>query len=359
MRRLVGLAVFALAGVGAWSSAAPAAPAAGPAGTAGPAGGAEIAYVTGTARSQPSVWVAGASGGDARRLADGDEPLLAPDGDTVAASDLGSTGSALSLYPAGGVGSAASYFSIADVSANALAWSPDSRYLAVSLAGDNAPSISGYGLAIIDTETGTEKTIATGVIYGASFAPGASDMLVYARASSLSASAGTNIYTVAADGTGTEQITTNGRSADPVWGVRGIAFDQARPRREGPLDQIWLMQPHGTGRRQITRIAVGPLESGLAPLAFSADGTRLAAEFEGEDTGIGYSVSLLTGRATQLKVGNEAVSAWGISRDGRSILISVGGFEQPANRGKIEAIPFSGGHPTLLVAHGDFPSWDR
>ncbi len=245
------------------------------------------------------------------------------------------------------------------MTANALAWSPDSRYLAVALSGVNLPSLTGYGLAIIDTKTGTEKVITNGVIYGASFAPGASDELVYARASSMSATAATNLFTVAANGTGMKQVTTDGRSANPVWGKRGIAFDheQLRPGY-APLAQIWLTQPNGSDRRQITHTSVGLLVEGLVPLGFSTDGTRLAAEFEGQDTSIGYSVSILTGHSTQLKVGNLAVSAWGISRSGRSVLISVGGFMQPPSQGKIEQIPFSGGHPTLLIAHGDFPSWN-
>jgi hypothetical protein len=330
---------------------------------AAPAGGVavsgvSIAYLTGSAESLPSVWSAGAGGGSARRLGPGDAPLLSPSGETVAASDIGSSGSALTLYPANG-GAPTGYFNIVHVSATALAWSPDSRYLAVALTGNNAPSLSGYGLAIIDTLTGTEQTIASGAIYGASFAPGSADTLAYARATSLSVTAAANIYTVGADGTATKQITIDGRSADPVWGTRGIAFDHEQFRKGyAPLDQIWLMRANGSGRKQITHTHVSLLASGLAPLAFSADGTRLAAEFEGEDMSIGYSVSVLTGRATELTVGNASVSAWGISRDGRSILVTVGGFEQPPNRGKIEEIPFSGGHPTLLIAHGGFPSWN-
>ena len=317
-----------------------------------------IAYVTGSARSLPSVWVADASGGSARRLGNGDAPLLSPNGQTVAWSDIGLSGPALTLYPANG-GAGTGYLNIVHANATALAWSPDSRYLAVALTGNNAPSLSGYGLAIIDTETGTERMIATGAIYGASFAPGAADTLAYARASSLSGTAATNIYTVAADGSGTQQITTDGRSADPVWGTRGIAFDHERLRKNyAPLDQIWLMQPNGRGRKQITHTKVGLLVVGLVPLAYSAGGTRLVAEFEGEDTSTGYTVSILTGHATQLKVGNESVTAWGISRDGRSVLIAVGGFEAPESQGKIEEIPFSGGHPTLLIAHGNFPSWN-
>ena len=44
-----------------------------------------IAYVTETARSLPSAWIAGAAGQEAKRLGPGDEPLLAPDGQWVAA----------------------------------------------------------------------------------------------------------------------------------------------------------------------------------------------------------------------------------------------------------------------------------
>ena len=144
-----------------------------------------IAYVTGGGAGLPSVSVADSSGGNARKLGRGTGPLLSPNGLTVAASDVGSSAHALTLYPATG-GTATGYFTAA-TAASAVAWSPDSRYLAVELTGENAPSISGYGLAIIDTETGIEHVIANGVIYGASFAPGTSDTLVYARAPSLRA----------------------------------------------------------------------------------------------------------------------------------------------------------------------------
>jgi hypothetical protein len=173
----------------------------------------------------------------------------------------------------------------------------------------------------------------------------------------LSARARSNLYTVGADGTGTTQITSDGRSADPVWGARGIVFDRERLRTPSPpIDQIWLMQPDGTGARQITHTHAGLFADGLVPIAVSADGTRLAAEFGGEDTSVGYSVSLLTGHATDLAVAHGSVSAWGISRDGRSVLITV---RESRAAVKIETIPFSGGHPTPLIAHGDYPSWDQ
>ncbi|MDQ6807283.1 MAG: hypothetical protein M3065_20535 [Actinomycetota bacterium] len=92
--------------------------------------------------------------------------------------------------------------------------------------------------------------------------------------------------------TGSPGITSDGRSADPVWGTRGAVFDHKRFRKgDAPIAQIWLMQANGGGRRQITHKRVGLLVKGLVPITFSADGTRLAAEFEGQDTSFGYSVS--------------------------------------------------------------------
>src|ERR1700749_4415544 len=71
-----------------------------------------IAYVLGGPRSEPTVWIADGTGGNGRKLGQGDGPALSPDGQTVALSDLGSTGPAISLYPASG-GPPTWYFSVA------------------------------------------------------------------------------------------------------------------------------------------------------------------------------------------------------------------------------------------------------
>ena len=98
------------------------------------AGGAEarsaLTYVTGSMNE--TVWIARANGEQAHRLGHGSQPLLAPSGSTVAASATGS-GAALLVY---GLGSPTRrYFKLSKVEAVALAWSPDSRYLAVELTG--------------------------------------------------------------------------------------------------------------------------------------------------------------------------------------------------------------------------------
>jgi hypothetical protein len=53
------------------------------------------------------------------------------------------------------------------------------------------------------------------------------------------------------------------------------------------------------------------------------------------------------------------VTPWGISRDGKRVLVDVGGFEGPANAGKVESLSFAGGSPTILAQHGNVPSWDQ
>src|SRR5271167_3198037 len=89
---------LALAGVGAAATG-------GAPGAAGASAAAQIAYATATATSPPAVWVAQADGRGQRRLGAGDEPLLAPDGQSVAASVFGNGGDsehgpALALYSA-------------------------------------------------------------------------------------------------------------------------------------------------------------------------------------------------------------------------------------------------------------------
>jgi len=98
-----------------------------------------LAYVTGTAHSpSPLVWIAAASGLEPKPLGPGGEPLLAPDGQVVAAALFGATanseeaGPSLAIYSASGA-PATEYLSLATVTSTPLAWSPDSRYLAVAL----------------------------------------------------------------------------------------------------------------------------------------------------------------------------------------------------------------------------------
>jgi Tol biopolymer transport system component len=321
-----------------------------------------VAYVTGGQTGAFHVWVADTTGGNARELGIGDQPVVSPNGRMVVDSS-DSNGYAITVYRTS-TGAARSYFSLKKVTSFSmpLAWSSDSRYVAVALSPNDLETAA---LAIIDTRTGRAKVIEKGtVVHGASFAPAGSDQLAYAGDTrSLSLGSPTNIFTVTPNGTTRRQLTTDGQSLNPVWGRLGIAFDRERTPATGysPLYQIWFMRSNGSHREQITHTHVGlpHLIHGLVPLALSADGSRLAAELEGQDTSRGYAVSILTRRSTQLEASGHSVTAWGISRDGRSILVDVGLLFGAPDQSSIEQIPFFGGAGTPLIAQGDDPSWNR
>jgi hypothetical protein len=321
-----------------------------------------LAYVKGTERSAPTVWVAGANG--SRRLGTGLAPLLAPDGEAVAASAFGTTtgtqdtGPALVVYSTTGAATTR-YLNLAVATAQPLAWSPDSRYLAVALQSTSVNE-SGSGLAVIDTSTGTVTTIATGQVNGASFAPDGSDRIVYGLAPSLEINAPVNLYVAQPNGSGTQALTRDGRSLNPVWGPKWIAYDKERLRPNwAPRYDIWLRSASSSAVRKLTNVPADKLVVGLVPLAFSANGTRLLSEFEGQDTSVAWTVRVPSGRARQVRVGNQSVVGDGISRNGATLLVDLGSFESPPSSGRVATIPFTGGRPKVLVTHGAQASWNR
>jgi hypothetical protein len=338
------------------------------AGAVGAAMQPRLAYVTQTANAfAPKVWLASANGGEAKLLGLGELPLIAPDGQQVAVSLLGTvsgvqeTGPALGLYPASGA-PIVDYLHLEEGFATPLAWSADSRYLAVDVQSTGVTDTAAHSsLDVIDTQSGTVTRIVKGVIYGASFAPstGPGDRLVFAMSRSLSPLASTNLYTSEPEGADLHRLTSDGHSLDPVWGPRYIAYDHERMRKLSPEYQIWLDTPGGALARRLTHIPVGPLVQGLVPLAFSVEGEKLVAELEGEDTSDAYAVNVATGRVHQVEgARGESVMAAGISSDGRALLIDEGAFEQPSARARISTIPFAGGHPTVLVRHASMASWN-
>jgi hypothetical protein len=326
---------------------------------------ARLTYLTETATSTPKVWIASLSGSERTLLGPGQQPLLAPNGQSVAAGLFGTVigaqerGPSMAIYPATG-GAPTTYLNLATATATPLAWSPDSRYLAVSLQSTSVNDSGKLsGLAVIDTTTGAVTTIAHGQIYGASFAQDGSDRIAYGRAPSQLLAAPTNVYVSAPDGTGLRALSSDGHSLNPVWGPRYIAYDRERLRSEAPEYQIWLASPSGGHVRKLTHVRVGSLVDGLVALAFSAGGSRLLAEFEGQDTSGAYAVNVASGRAREVTVRGHAVQGAGISSDGSTLLIDENAFEQAPSNGRVATIPFAGGKRSkVLVAHASQGSWN-
>jgi hypothetical protein len=324
----------------------------------------KLAYVTESASGTSKVWLAAADGSDAKLLGLGQQPLLAPGGESVAVALFGTVvgdqeqGPSLGIYPSSGA-PIADYLSLETAVATPVAWSPDSRYLAVVLQSNGTNDIADdSGLDVIDTQTGVVTTIAHGEVYGVSFARDGSDKLVFGLSHSELFTGSVNLYTSEADGAGLRRITSDGHSLFPVWGPEYIAYDRERGRHLSPEYQIWLATPAGVRVRKLTHIAVGSLEQGLVPLAFSAGGSRLLAELEGEDTSNAYAVSVGSGRARAVTVHGQTVQAAGISGDGSTLLVDAGSFEQAPSSGHVDTIPFAGGRAKVLVAHGAQASWN-
>lgn len=316
--------------------------------------------------SHETAWLAGRAGGrtGARRLGPATGALLAPDGQLVAVSNLTfnhQERSALTLYSSSGALVASVFKDATSYLATPVAWSGDSRYLAVSLLATDRSSPYPTGLYTVDVTTGTVAPVAHGYIYGASFSPTASspDQLVYGLAHSQSYNASINLYTAAADGTGsTTQLTRNGRSLNPVWATSGIVFDHERIRGHN-APEYQIMVRRGGRTTTITHSHPNKLVEGLVPIAVSANGHRLLAMYRGQDTAFAWTVDLVTHRARVLKIHGQLVFPDGISRDGRRVLVDYGDFEGPPSAGTVYSIGFSGGHATPLVRHAGGASWNQ
>jgi Tol biopolymer transport system component len=315
----------------------------------------------------PQVWVANDGGGQAHRLLAGGNPRVSPDGKIVALSHQGKGRNAqpeLVLAPADG---SAPPTVLAKGWRNpyVFAWSPESKSVAAVL----GPELGRQRLALIDTVTGAQTTIARGYFNGVSFAPGGG-MLVYGRAASESFPPRSDVYTYDIRLPGmpgaqapqlTQRLTTDRRSGYPLWTVNdGIVFVRqlgARKRRYVPKNELFRMNLAGERVRRLTHSKVGPLAQGLFPTAGSTKGRRLLTQFEGQDLSYAVTVNGRTGAQRPLVNATEqGVIGAGISADGRFVLAATGGFE-PGPRHNVVRIPWGGGRQRILARHAFEPSW--
>lgn len=303
---------------------------------------AQLAYVTGNSTSPLTVWVAGTKGQNATTVAQGEEPALSPNGQLVAFTSFTTNGQSVLVYSVSGA-----LLARFPGAQGPLTFSSSSRYLAMRKG----------GLQVADLQAGTVTQIATGDLQGVSFQPGSS-RLVYGLSRTQQLSSPVNLYTVNPNGTSRKQLTRNGRSTNPVWGSGGIAFDRVtyRGTTAAPVVQIYLLS--GGRVRQITKLKVPKLLSGLVPMAIASDGVHMVAAYTGEDTDQAWTVNLKTKALKRLAAGKKYVTPYGISRNGKRVLVSLGGFEGPPN-GSVATIPFSGGKATVLVNRAGDPSWNQ
>jgi Tol biopolymer transport system component len=239
-----------------------------------------------------------------------------------------------------------------------LAFSPDSTKLAAL----RGPEVGTHRLVVVDLSTGAQRIVARGAFSGFSFSPDGGE-LVYARAPRDEYPLRSDVYRVSASGGKATQLTKDHRSQDPLWGPDGkVVFVKqlgARQRRYGPKNELFTMSSNGTRVRRLTHTTVDPLLLGLFPTEWSADGSRLLAEFEGQDTSYAVAVNPRTGaqRPIDKPVERGFVGA-ALSDDGTTVLGSTGGFE-PGPGHNVATIPYAGGKVKILVRNAFEPDWNR
>jgi len=137
-----------------------------------------------------------------------------------------------------------------------------------------------------------------------------------------------------------------------------IVFSRSRkPARsnDAPKQDLYLMKPARTDFRRLTFTNPGYLLAGLTPVAWSAGGRRLLAEFGGQDTSYAETVNPSTGHVRRVGTAAQGLIGYGLSHDGRWILATTGGPD-PSDSNVVR-IPYGGGKLRVLARHARRPDW--
>jgi hypothetical protein len=303
----------------------------------------------------PSVYVSNDNGSGVRKVGPGYSPHVSPDGASVAYFHEGK-GHRAELVVAPTAGGPGKTLLVGWRETFYLAWAPNSETIAALSGGE----LGKRKLVLITVATGKQRTIASGYFGGFGFSPEGNE-LVYSKSSSEKYPPRSDVYRVSAAGTGTVALTHDHRSLDPLWGPRGqivfVKLLDAKSRKYGPKNELYLMNERGKGVKRLTHTSVDPLLQGLFPTAWSGDGKRILAEFEGQDTSYAVGVNARTGAQKPVgKAGETGFVGTALSSDGRFVLGFEGGFD-PGNRHTVVRIPFTGGKPKVLVRNASEPDW--
>lgn len=314
---------------------------------------ATLTYVKGTAK--PVVYTASDNGKSPHRIGPGRSPKVSPDGELVAFEREGKNRE-LKLAAADGS-------SIRTLLKNlrggySIVFSPDSTMIAAL----RGPELGKQKLVVVDVESGAILTVASGYFSGVSFSP-EGDELVYAKAGSENYPPRSDVYRYAIASGATKRLTKDHNSLSPLWGPTGkIVFVKqlgAKQRKYGPKNELYLMNPDGSGVKRLTHTKVGALLQGLYPTQWSDNGSRLLTEFGGQDTSYAVAVDPKTGSQHPVyKAGETIFVGTALSGDGTTVLGFVGGYE-PGPKHNVVTVPYTGGKPKTLVKQAFEPDWSR
>jgi Tol biopolymer transport system component len=305
----------------------------------------------------PSVFVAGDNGKGAKKVDSGRSPRLTPDGLSVVYLHEG-PGHAQEMKIAPLAGGPTRTLLAGWQEASELAISPDSTTVAALRGGE----LGKRKLVLIDVASGAQRVLSSGYFSGFSFSPDGTE-LVFAKSSGSSEKfpPRSDVFRVASAGGKAVAITTDHNAADPLWGPTGkivfVKYLDANKRKYGPKTELYLMNPQGKQVKRLTHTNVDPLLVGLFPTEWSADGKRLLAEFEGQDTSYAVTVNPTSGAQKAInKTGDGGFVGTALSADGKTVLGFSGGFEPGPNH-DVGTVPATGGKLKVLVKNGFEPDW--
>jgi len=319
---------------------------------------------------EKGIWIADADGSNARLFVPGGgSPSISPDGKLVAYWHYcdGSSADCDNTYVVSTEPGAKARALMAGVG-TPIRWSPDSTRIVTTLSRDTEKD----ELVSVDVASGKEATLARGQFWGWSISPDGTKIvfaLAHGQASGEPRFPIIDLDVADVDGRGDPKpITSTGDSAYPVWGPRSIAFTklvpvkQPSPNTEFARNEIWRIQPDGTGRTTIS----GPLPErfvkgfwhciGLEPIDWSDDGSTLLSAVDCEGIGQSVAVDPQTGAIRSLGEGTFTV---GLSEDGQFALVQWGDERVGDENVRVLIYPYAGGKPKVVAKGAVAPTWNR
>ncbi|HYQ78462.1 MAG TPA: hypothetical protein VEP91_05045 [Solirubrobacterales bacterium] len=326
------------------------------------AAGATLAYVKNPFNA--TVYVANDDGSGARKVETGHNPRVAPDGLSVAYLHEGPKfAQELKLAPVTGGPGKTLMKNVRE--ASYVTWSPDSKTIAAL----RGPELGKRKLVLIDVATGRQSVVATGFFSGFSFSPDGRE-IAFAVAQKEKFPPRSDVFHFPVPVPGgislllpPMPLTKDHNSSQPLWGPQKIVFVKAvggKQRRYGGKNELFLMNPDGKGVKRLTHTKVDPLLQGLFPTEWSADGSRLLTEFQGQDVSYAVTVNPKTGAQRPVAgTGETGFVGTDLSSDGKLVLGFNGGFDPGLKNHKVQTVPYGGGKPKTLVKEAFEPSWNR
>jgi hypothetical protein len=309
---------------------------------------ATLVYVKAAGDVDTRVWVARDDGTQPRKVGMGHSPKVSDDGRWIAWIQPGTTDQLM--------------MRLADRSRKARVvarssfvgefhFAPDSKSLGYVLS---------RRLFVYDIREREEARVASGVIRGFSFSPDSMSIVFGTAGRNDAADAPSDLYSVQLEDSSRFRITRDRKSLNPLWGPSGIVHDRFSARSgDAPTYNLFEIQPDGGSLRRITKLRVPTLMSGLVPLELSANGSRMLAEFIGQDSSLAFRVNPATGQAKALDDDFEnGLVGFDLSADGRTVLGHTGGPD-PTARHNVVTVPYGGGEPEVLVRRASFPDWNQ